>query len=107
MPETTVDASAQKLPVCRHIRVESARHVLLAMQKVEGSNAFSRFQKTCICRSFSCAHRLVRGLRAGPVGRSDWLGWSPGQSMEWRGAVTVRALATLGAHGRIKLPHGD
>jgi hypothetical protein len=53
MPETTVDASAQKLPVCRHIRVESARHVLLAMQKVEGSNAFSRFQKTCICRSFS------------------------------------------------------
>jgi hypothetical protein len=37
----------------------------------------------------------------------DWLGWSPGQSVEWRGAVTLRALATLGAHGRIELPHGD
>lgn len=37
----------------------------------------------------------------------DWLGWSPGQSVEWRGAVTLRALATLGAHGRIKLAHRD
>lgn len=31
----------------------------------------------------------------------DWMAWSPGQSAEWRGAVTLRALATLGAHGRI------
>jgi hypothetical protein len=31
----------------------------------------------------------------------DWLGWSPGQSVEWRGAVTLRALGTLRAHGRI------
>jgi hypothetical protein len=30
----------------------------------------------------------------------DWLAWSPGQSVEWRGAVTLRALATLRAHGR-------
>jgi hypothetical protein len=37
----------------------------------------------------------------------DWLGWSPGQSVEWRGAVTLRALATLRAHGRIELPRGD
>jgi hypothetical protein len=37
----------------------------------------------------------------------DWLGWSPGQSVEWRGAVTLRALATLHAHGRIDLPPGD
>jgi hypothetical protein len=37
----------------------------------------------------------------------DWLAWSPGQSVEWRGAVTLRALATLGAHGRIELLHGD
>jgi hypothetical protein len=33
----------------------------------------------------------------------DWLAWSPGQTVEWRGAVTLRALATLGAHGRIRL----
>lgn len=37
----------------------------------------------------------------------DWLAWSPGQSAEWRGAVTLLALATLGAHGRIELPHRD
>jgi hypothetical protein len=37
----------------------------------------------------------------------DWLGWSAGQSVEWRGTVTFRALATLGSHGRIQLPQGD
>jgi hypothetical protein len=31
----------------------------------------------------------------------DWLAWSPGQEVEWRGIVTVRALRTLGAHGRL------
>ena len=34
----------------------------------------------------------------------DWLDWSPGQSVEWRGVITVRAVATLAAHGRIRLP---
>ncbi|WP_195905812.1 hypothetical protein [Parafrankia discariae] len=34
----------------------------------------------------------------------DWLGWSPGQSVEWRGLVTLQALETLTAHGRITLP---
>jgi hypothetical protein len=32
----------------------------------------------------------------------DWLDWSPGQRVEWRGAVTLRALATLAAHGRVQ-----
>jgi hypothetical protein len=32
----------------------------------------------------------------------DWLGWSPGQTVEWRGTVTLRALVTLAAHGRLK-----
>jgi hypothetical protein len=36
----------------------------------------------------------------------DWLAWSPGQSVEWRGAVTLRALATLQVHGRIPLRRG-
>ena len=31
----------------------------------------------------------------------DWLGWSPGQTVEWRGIVTLRALAALHAHGRV------
>ena len=34
----------------------------------------------------------------------DWLGWSAGQSVELRGIVTLLALATLSAHGRIDLP---
>jgi len=31
----------------------------------------------------------------------DWLGWSPGQIVEWRGGVTLRALSQLLAHGRL------
>lgn len=31
----------------------------------------------------------------------DWLAWSPGQEVEWRGALTFQALATLDAHGRL------
>jgi hypothetical protein len=33
----------------------------------------------------------------------DWLAWSPGQTVEWRGALTLRALQVLAAHGRIEL----
>jgi hypothetical protein len=35
----------------------------------------------------------------------DWLAWSPAQAAEWRGAVTLRALTTLAAHGRSDLPY--
>jgi hypothetical protein len=31
----------------------------------------------------------------------DWLAWSPGQSAEWRGLLTLRALALLQAHDRL------
>ena len=31
----------------------------------------------------------------------DWLAWSPGQSAEWRGIMTFRALNTLCANQRI------
>jgi hypothetical protein len=37
----------------------------------------------------------------------DWLAWSPGQSVEWRGAVTLRALDALRAHGRIELSRAN
>jgi hypothetical protein len=50
---------------------------------------------------------LQRGQQDDGGWTFDWLGWSPGQSVEWRGAVTLRALATLSAHGRIEVPHGD
>jgi hypothetical protein len=34
----------------------------------------------------------------------DWLAWSPGQSVETRGAVTLQALTALSTHGRVELP---
>jgi hypothetical protein len=36
----------------------------------------------------------------------DWQAWSPAAATEWRARLTVDALATLQAHGRID-PHGD
>ena len=45
--------------------------------------------------------RLEQGQREDGGWTFDWLEWSPGQSVEWRGAMTLRALATLSAHGRI------
>jgi hypothetical protein len=50
---------------------------------------------------------LQRGQQDDGGWTFDWLAWSPGQSVEWRGAVTLRALDTLRAHGRIELPHAD
>jgi hypothetical protein len=43
---------------------------------------------------------LERGQQGDGGWAFDWLGWSPGQSVEWRGIVTLLALATLRAHGR-------
>ena len=31
----------------------------------------------------------------------DWLAWSPGQTVEWRGAMTLWALFSLRANGRL------
>jgi hypothetical protein len=45
---------------------------------------------------------LEQGQRDDGGWTFDWLGWSPGQSVEWRGGVTLRALTTLRAHGRIR-----
>jgi hypothetical protein len=45
--------------------------------------------------------RLEREQRDDGGWAFAWLAWSPGQSVEWRGIVTVRALATLAAHGRL------
>ena len=44
--------------------------------------------------------RLEQGRRDDGGWDFDWLAWSPGQIVEWRGALTVGALATLAAHGR-------
>jgi hypothetical protein len=47
-----------------------------------------------------------QGERDGGGWTLDWLVWSPGQSVEGRGAVTLRALVTLGSHGD-RLPNRD
>jgi hypothetical protein len=47
---------------------------------------------------------LERGQQDDGGWTFDWLAWSAGQSVEWRGTVTLRALATLAAHGRVELP---
>ena len=44
---------------------------------------------------------LERGQQEDGGWTFDWLAWSPGQSVEWRGIITLRALATLAAHGRL------
>ena len=46
--------------------------------------------------------RLEQGQRDDGGWTFDWLAWSPGQTVEWRGAMTLRALATLTMHGRIR-----
>lgn len=50
---------------------------------------------------------LERGQQDDGGWTFDWLGWSPGQSVEWRGVVTLRALATLAAHRRLGLLRPD
>jgi hypothetical protein len=47
-------------------------------------------------------HRLEQGQQEDGGWTFDWLAWSPGQSVEWRGAVSLRALRTLAAHARIQ-----
>jgi hypothetical protein len=47
---------------------------------------------------------LERGQQDDGGWTFDWLAWSPAQALEWRGIVTVRALAALSAHGRVPPP---
>jgi hypothetical protein len=50
--------------------------------------------------------RLESGQQEDGGWTFDWLGWSAGQTVEWRGIVTLRALTTLAAHRRLELPLG-
>jgi len=48
----TVEKGRKEGAVCRDLRAESTLHVLLAMQKVEGSNPFSRSQEDLHLQGF-------------------------------------------------------
>ncbi len=45
--------------------------------------------------------RLAAGQQADGGWTFDWAAWAPAQASEWRGLVTLRALLTLHAHGRL------
>ena len=46
--------------------------------------------------------RVERGQQDDGGWTFDWLAWSPGQSVDARGAMTLWALTTLRAHARIE-----
>jgi len=48
--------------------------------------------------------RLEQGQQDDGGWTVDFLGWSAGQALEWRGIMTLWALTKLRAHGRIELP---
>jgi hypothetical protein len=79
-----------KLPLCRHVVRSSLPHALLAMQKVEGSNPFSRSRKGLHCRSFRCSSRVGR-LRHRTM---------TGQSCPWRLADANGRRSVAGDSGR-------
>jgi hypothetical protein len=45
---------------------------------------------------------LERGQQDDGGWTFDWLAWSPAQEVEWRGTMTLNALTTLDAHGRLR-----
>jgi outer membrane biogenesis lipoprotein LolB len=45
--------------------------------------------------------RLEAGQQEDGGWTVDFLQWSPGQALEWRGIATVNALAVLRANGRL------
>ncbi|MCV7169729.1 hypothetical protein H7I41_07310, partial [Mycobacterium manitobense] len=59
-------------------------------------------------RALFSTEQIETGLDALAAGQQDdggwlfdWAAWAPAQSTEWRGLVTLRALQTLRANGRI------
>jgi hypothetical protein len=48
--------------------------------------------------------RLESGQQEDGGWTFDWAAWSPGQSVEWRGAMTLWVLTALRANGRIEVP---
>ncbi len=49
----------------------------------------------------ACLDHLARGQRDDGGWTFNWLAWSPVAAAEWRGAMTVNALARLRANGRL------
>jgi hypothetical protein len=78
--------------------IENERITPLALSDRPGRRSRALFSDAQIAADLD---RLERAQQDDGGWTFDWLAWSPGQSLDWRGALTVRALATLRAHGRI------
>jgi len=70
----------------------------LTLSERPGARSRALFTETQIQAELNL---LERGQQEDGGWTFDWLAWSAGQSVEWRGIVTVRALAKLRAHGRL------
>jgi hypothetical protein len=79
---------------------EDERLTPLALSPHPGSRSRSLFAEEMIEADLD---RLAAGQAPDGGWTFDWLAWSPGQEVEWRGAVTVNALRTLAEHSRIEL----
>lgn len=79
--------------------IEDERLTPLAMSPRPGARSRALFAPEWIERDLDA---LERGQQEDGGWSFDWLAWSPGQEVEWRGAVTLRALLTLDAHGRLR-----
>lgn len=49
-----------------------------------------------------CLDELEAGQQDDGGWTFDWTAWAPAQADEWRGLVTLKALQTLGANGRLR-----
>lgn len=80
---------------------EDERLTPLALSPHPGTRSSALFADEQIAADLD---ELERGQQDDGGWTFDWLAWSPAQAVEWRGAITLRALATLRAHGRIEPP---
>jgi hypothetical protein len=77
---------------------EGERLTPLALSDAPGTRSRALFTAAQIEADLD---RLEAGQQDDGGWTFDWLAWSAGQAIEWRGTLTVQALATLLAHGRI------
>ena len=79
---------------------ENERLTALSLSERAGSRSRALFTDEQIERDLDV---LENGQQEDGGWTFEWLAWSPGQSLEWRGALTVRALGLLVRHGRLAL----
>jgi hypothetical protein len=77
---------------------DDERITALVLSVRPGARSRALFEPSMIERDLD---ELERAQQADGGWNFDWLAWSAGQEVEWRGAVTLRALRTLREHDRI------